>query len=396
MLRDGRIGIESGDLRRALDPLNRARLSPGDPSVRRLAFLWQARCEGALPDSFLWDWAVLPSDDLGVPEGLEDLPVGIAWLLREEMQAGGIASVAPFERVLAAIERIAPASPVPIRSEASRHSIQTTEGIKARLAILAGPTGRPLYSGPLDGSADPKLGEAVRSFQSMLGLEATGVIDAATIRLLGERVEARLLEPPPDVDPSTVTALASGIPARRLLRSSLRMREGIFFFEALVQDAGGATLHGPVSAGGPLEDAPAIARSALKSLLGLDADGESILPALRDLAEAGRVDLLLARGERGLARQRLDALAGRNPGWERIAVLRDVQSASDETIAAWESAWEARLRLLGSFKADEILERAASAVSDLPRRGAGIEEGRRGPVRMLTDEGRIRVEGDLP
>lgn len=380
----------------AIDPLNRARIASKDPSIRRLSALWQRRCESALPDSFLWDWAVLPSDNLGTPEGLESLPVGLSWLLREDLRASGIASVAPFERVLRALDRVQKAPAIPIRAEASRYSIQTSEGIKARLAMIPGPTGKALYSGHIDGSTDPKLAEAVRSFQSMVGLEATGVVDAATIRRLGERSDARLLEPPPDVDPSTLPAVAAAVPARRILRSSIRLREGLFFFDAFVQDAGGATIQGPVSAGGALEEAPEVVRSGLAALLGETAQRAEPLPTLSDLTEAGRIDLLLARGESGLARQRLDALADRNPGWDRIRVLRDIQTASPATIAGWESAWEGRLRLLGSIHENELLSRTAGSVSELPRRGESAPADRRGPVRILTESGRIRVEGNLP
>ncbi len=396
LLRDARESIDAGRLRDALAPLNRARLAGGDPSVHLLSTLWQRRCESAMPDSFIWDWAVLPSDDFGIPEGLGELRVGFAWLLREEIQAAGEASVAPFPRVLRAIERTQPSSGIPIRPEAARHSIQTTEGIKSRLAMLPGPTGKPLYTGPLDGSSDPKLAEAVRAFQSTAGLNATGVIDAQTIRLIAEKTEQRLLEAPAEVDPSTIPALAAEVPARRILRSSLRLREGIFFFEAFAQNAAGAMILGPVSAGGALEDAPAIARSAIRTLLDRREARRGESPSLGDLAEMGRIELLLARGDHRLSLQRIESLAERSPGWSGIGVLREIQLATPDRVAGWEESWEARLRLIGSLREEEILETTLGNVSDLPRRGVSAPDSRRGPVTILGDQGRIRVEGNLP
>lgn len=52
--------------------------------------------------------------------------------------------------------------------------IETTRGVQGRLANLG------FYQGPIDGVAAPALERAVRNFQIVHGLEATGAVDQAT------------------------------------------------------------------------------------------------------------------------------------------------------------------------------------------------------------------------
>jgi hypothetical protein len=101
----GRALSEQGDHAAALAPLSAVRWRAPDADLRRLAAVDLARSESSLPDSFRWDWAVLPADNLGSPAGLEDLPFALSWMLRDDLQAAGLSPIAPLARVVRALDR---------------------------------------------------------------------------------------------------------------------------------------------------------------------------------------------------------------------------------------------------------------------------------------------------
>jgi hypothetical protein len=402
----GRALSKRGDHAAALAPLAAVRWRAPDADLRRLAAVDLTRSEASLPDSFRWDWAVLPADNLGSPDGLEDLPFALSWMLRDDLQAAGLSPVAPLARVVRALDRKRDAA-FHSRStpeEASRLPIQTIEGLKARLSLIPGPTGSPLYNGAIDGEAGGGLEDAIRTLQAVVGIAPTGEADASTMGALGEIYERRLLERPPAVDPATVPVLARAIPARSLVRPTMRVRDGRLIFGVVVLDENGRPQYGPVEGAGPLEGAAGIVRETVRDLLErlpagtAQADRLRIDPpsSMAELQEAGRWALLRARGEASLARTRGQALRDENPGWDRLATTVDADQAGAATIQRWEEAWSKQLLVLVPGDEQPLIDRLDSLVSDLPVTGTPRFGGRRGAIRGLGDEGRLRIEGSFP
>lgn len=78
---------------------------------------------------------------------------------------------------------------------AAQESVATTAAIQQTLT-LAG-----FWDGPIDGIWTPALTEAVKEFQTELGVEPTGVVDAATVAAF-EKALAELAEPEPTPTPT--------------------------------------------------------------------------------------------------------------------------------------------------------------------------------------------------
>lgn len=405
LLEEARALSDRGEAAAAREQLVRARWSAGDPALRRLAETLLRRSEASLPETLRWDWAVLPSDNLGSPAGVEDLPFAMAWLMSEEVLSRGYSRTAPLHRVVAALDRLPEGAAAATPALASTLPIQTIEGLKVRLAMLPGPTGKPLYSGAIDPEAGPGLRDALRAFQSLKGLEPTGEADGRTMGAIQEAYEQALLRPTRPIEAAGIVDLSAAIPARHLIRSSLRVREGRLVFEVAILDAQGRRLWGPVVDEGPLENGAIIARSTLLRLLDLIpaewrperfSGIEEPLPSLADLREAGRWALVRARGDLTLARLRGSALRERNPGWERVLVAVDADQAGPSEIASWEDALRRRVLLLGSVGEEDIPLTLEETVSEMPGVFGSPGDARRGPVKALGGEGRLRLEGRFP
>jgi peptidoglycan hydrolase-like protein with peptidoglycan-binding domain len=83
---------------------------------------------------------------------------------------------------------------------AEKQSVATTAAVQQTLS-LAG-----FWSGPVDGEWTPALTEALKAFQTELGVEPTGVVDAATIAALERAIaEGSEPEPTPTATPSEGT-----------------------------------------------------------------------------------------------------------------------------------------------------------------------------------------------
>ncbi len=402
----GRAAFDRGEYAEALASFAAVRWRAGDADLRRLAAVSLARCEAAASDSFVWDWAVLPADDLGSPDGLDGLPFALSWLLRDDLQAAGLKAVAPLARVVRALDRGQDAAlgAVSTPAEASRLPIQTIEGLKARLALIPGPTGKPLYAGAIDGEADEAMIDAIRGLQSSLGIEPTGEADAPTMGALAEAYERRLLERPPAANPASLPSLARSIPARTLVRSTMRVREGRLVFGLAVLDENGRPLYGPVESAGSLEGAAGIVREALRELIDLIPAGEADPSAFRidppsslgELQEAGRWALLRSRGEASLARTRGQALRDANPGWDRVAAAVDADRAGGSMIRLWEERWRRQLLVVSPGDQEPMIDRCDRFSSDLPAIDAPSCSSRRGAVGILGETGRLRIEGSFP
>jgi peptidoglycan hydrolase-like protein with peptidoglycan-binding domain len=78
---------------------------------------------------------------------------------------------------------------------AAQDAIASTAAVQQTLK-LAG-----FWTGPVDGNWTPALTEALKSFQTALGVEATGAVDAATISAL-ERAIAAAKAPSPPAPPA--------------------------------------------------------------------------------------------------------------------------------------------------------------------------------------------------
>lgn len=67
------------------------------------------------------------------------------------------------------------------------------------------------FTGPIDGRVSPALGDAIRAFQTELGLEPTGILDAATLRAIYQAgvQSGTPVEPPPEPPPTTTTVPAT-------------------------------------------------------------------------------------------------------------------------------------------------------------------------------------------
>jgi hypothetical protein len=398
--------LDRGEHREALASLAAVRWRAGDADLRRLGAVGLARCEAAVSDTFVWDWAVLPADDMGSPAGLDGLPFALAWLLRDDLQAAGLTAVAPMARVVRALDlgRDAALASVSRPAEASRLPIQTIEGLKARLALIPGPSGKPLYAGPIDGEPGESLTDAIRGLQSATGIEPTGEADAPTMGALAEAYEKRMLEAPPAASPASLPSLARSIPARTFVRSTMRVREGRLVFGLVALDQNGRPLYGPVESAGSLEGAPEIVREALRDLIELVPAGEADPSAFRidppsslgELQEAGRWALLRARGEASLARTRGQALRDANPGWDRVAAAVDADRAGGSMIRLWEERWRKQLLVLSPDDQVPAIDRCDRLSSDLPSIDSPGFSSRRGAVGILGETGRLRIEGSFP
>lgn len=64
------------------------------------------------------------------------------------------------------------------------------------------------FTGPIDGRVTPALGDAIRAFQTDLGVEPTGILDAATLRAIYQAgVQSGTPVEPPEPPPTTTTTV---------------------------------------------------------------------------------------------------------------------------------------------------------------------------------------------
>jgi peptidoglycan hydrolase-like protein with peptidoglycan-binding domain len=56
------------------------------------------------------------------------------------------------------------------------------------------------WDGPVDGTWTPALTDALKAFQTELGVEPTGAVDAATVRALEQAIAEAGVEPTPSED----------------------------------------------------------------------------------------------------------------------------------------------------------------------------------------------------
>jgi peptidoglycan hydrolase-like protein with peptidoglycan-binding domain len=69
------------------------------------------------------------------------------------------------------------------------------------------------WDGPVDGAWTPSLTEAVKAFQTGLGVKPTGTVDTATVQALEQALEASRSPTTPSSSPtSTVPTPSSGEP----------------------------------------------------------------------------------------------------------------------------------------------------------------------------------------
>jgi murein L,D-transpeptidase YcbB/YkuD len=84
---------------------------------------------------------------------------------------------------------------VAVGGAAAQQNVATTAAIQQTLKLLG------FWDGPVDGAWTPALTEAVMAFQSELGVEPTGAVDAATIAAF-EKALSELKNPPAPSSPS--------------------------------------------------------------------------------------------------------------------------------------------------------------------------------------------------
>ena len=83
---------------------------------------------------------------------------------------------------------------------AAQQAVATTAALQQTLK-LAG-----FWDGPVDGVWTPALTEALQAFQTELGVEPTGAVDAATVTAF-EKALAELMEPESPATPSETPAV---------------------------------------------------------------------------------------------------------------------------------------------------------------------------------------------
>jgi peptidoglycan hydrolase-like protein with peptidoglycan-binding domain len=88
-------------------------------------------------------------------------------------------------------------------SEAATEAVASTAALQQTLKIAG------YWSGPVDGNWTPELTEALKTFQTDLGVKPTGTVDAATVAALEEAI-ATAREPSSSAEPGTETPETPG------------------------------------------------------------------------------------------------------------------------------------------------------------------------------------------
>ena len=156
-------------------------------------------------------------------------------------------------------------------------SIQTTEGIKARLAALARKsTGAPYYSGAIDDAKSDSFAGAVRDFQSDHGLTADGKVGPKTRAALTEAM-ASVPRPPRSQPAVASSGLAGGnAPRVGLLLGARRFFQGSFaplggreiqLDGALLETSGGGSKPVGDAVRGPIKNVLSLEKSLVRQAL---------------------------------------------------------------------------------------------------------------------------------
>ena len=85
---------------------------------------------------------------------------------------------------------------------AAKGGVIAQEAVASTAAVQQTLTLAGFWDGPVDGEWTPELTEALKDFQTELGVEATGTVDAATIAAL----EKAIAEAKPEPSPSTTSS----------------------------------------------------------------------------------------------------------------------------------------------------------------------------------------------
>ncbi len=83
-----------------------------------------------------------------------------------------------------------------VHGAASQEAVAATAAIQQTLKVSG------FWDGPVDGVWTPELTEAIKAFQTALGVEATGTVDAATVAAFQKAIEDLKNPPEPSPEPS--------------------------------------------------------------------------------------------------------------------------------------------------------------------------------------------------
>jgi len=340
---------------------------------------------------------LLPPDNIGPPQ--EGGNLGLAWtfLMAEALRGSRLCPVSQPE-MLTVLDLLGSGRPVRATAEVVQSPVNTVPGLRARLALLPGPDGRPYLEG------DEDWGDALLRFQSDQGLPATGEADVQTQGRLDQAMETWLRQAPPPLDPVLVPRAAQLVHAASVLRGTYRIQLGRVLMELTLLDPSGAPVfQEPISLVFPLEETARRAAEAAGLVLGGEQDQAgraSTTLSLAELEAAAASALPLERGLPTMTERRWQTSPGVWFDWPWLAEIREAARARPPELA-WEEremtrAWLERPHLdaaaaLRSFcRETELGGAGPSFDSILPPEALAP-----GPYSLTGGEGllRIRVEG---
>ena len=338
---------------------------------------------------------LLPLEDLSASQ---DHPYfGLAWmyLMQEALQGSGLCPVS-VPAALLAVEQLS--SGIGTRAPASLlgRPINTTGGLRARLAVLPGKDGAPLLA-DAEGEWDDPLRRALEGFQAEHELPVTGDADRTTLAEIERAMDLWLRRPPSLLAPALLPPVMREVGATMAARGTYRF-EGtrIAVQLSLIDLAGRPLLAAPVTLNFETDETVREARRAAAAV----AEGAGVRLADRDgtprlsveTLEACTVLLLLQ--DRGLA-----ALS-----------IRDWNSLPDDA-SSWTVMRNARLwsdtspgdsRRLEEQLVDDWSHQVRLDVSESFERFLhGLDSGQAweaeaGPLDVVGSDGVIRIHGEAP
>ncbi|MBK8232258.1 MAG: tetratricopeptide repeat protein [Candidatus Eisenbacteria bacterium] len=178
----------------------------------------------------------VPRNSIAVPDfanvsssdSLAPLSRGLAQMMITDLNRVRALRVVERQRLQVLLDEIELGQPKTEGKEAALPSIETTEGIKARLKLVPRPsTGAPYFAGAVDDARTDAYTSAVRAFQSDQGLTADGKVGPKTRSALSSAM-AVVPRPRPETTPSRGAISKESAPRAGLLIGARRFLQGSF------------------------------------------------------------------------------------------------------------------------------------------------------------------------
>lgn len=291
------------------------------------------------PGNFAPMVALFPLEPLG---GESDPPYfGLIWsyLLFEGLRGAGLAP-APIASTLLVQERLAGGQAVRAPSDIGRKPINTSAGVRARLAAIPDRDGKP-YLESAAGEWDAGAREAIERFQADHGLPVTGDADLTTLSTLDRALDRWIERAPKPLPPNLVPRAMELLGAAWALRGTYRLEGSRVVVQLFLLSPDGQSSIDPIILRFPIDQTTTYAFEAARRLasaagtrLASGVEAEKLLDESA-LELAARTLVILDRGLPRIPESRWAGLPARVQDWRLVESARawsELSSAAREDL----------------------------------------------------------------